>query len=232
MSGKKQRETVEKTGKGEVYSLEEGLRRVLDSAKAKFDESVDVVFSLGVDAKQSDQQVRGALSLPHGLGRTVRVLVFAKGEREAEAKQAGADWTGGEDLVEKIKGGWLDFDRVIAVPEMMPVLARAAKILGPKGLMPSPKTGTVTSKPAELVRAEKKGRAVFKVDKNGLIHTSIGRKSMGVTKLKENYTALAGELIKNKPSACKGVYFRKIFLSSTMGPSVPVQTVQTKGGAF
>ena len=229
--GKKYKEALKKVEKGKMYSVEEGIRLVLETAPAKFDESVDVAVTLGVDARQSDQQVRGAMSLPHGLGRTVRVLVFAKGEQETEARQAGADFIGAEDMVEKIKSGWLDFDRVIATPDMMPVLARVAKILGPKGLMPSPKSGTVTAKVAPVVQAEKKGRASFRVDKNGIIHTSIGRKSMGEEKLKQNYMALAGELIKNKPSSSKGVYLKKIFLSSTMGPGVAIHPVQTQSEA-
>ena len=183
-------------------------------------------------SRQSDQQVRGAMSLPHGLGRKVRVLVFAKGEQEEEAKKAGADFTGAEDMVEKIKSGWLDFDRVIATPDMMPTLAKVAKILGPKGLMPSPKSGTVTAKVSAVVQAEKKGRASFRVDKTGIIHTSIGRKSLGEEKLKQNYVALAGELIKSKPSTSKGIYLKKIFLSSTMGPGVALNPAQTQSEAL
>ena len=231
-AGKKYREALKKVEKGKTYSVEEGLRLVLSAAPAKFDESVDVAVTLGVDARQSDQQVRGAVSLPNGLGRKVRVLVIAKGEQEEEAKKAGADHTGAEDMVEKIKSGWLDFDRVIAVPEMMPVLARAAKILGPKGLMPSPKSGTVTAKVSAAVQAEKSGRADFRVDKNGIIHTSIGRKSMGLEKLRQNYRSLTEELLKNKPPSSKGVYLRKIVLSSTMGPGVELNSSQTQSEAL
>ena len=230
--GKKYKEALKKVEKEKMYSVEEGIRLVLTVAPAKFDESVDVAVTLGVDARQSDQQVRGAMSLPHGLGREVRVLVFAKGEQEVEAKKAGADFIGAEDMVEKIKSGWLDFDRVIATPDMMPTLAKVAKILGPKGLMPSPKSGTVTAKVASVVQAEKKGRASFRVDKNSIIHTSIGRKSMGEEKLKQNYVALAGELIKNKPSNSKGVYLKKISLSSTMGPGVAINPAQTQSEAL
>ena len=229
--GKKYREGLKKVDREKTYSVEEGIQLVLETAPAKFDESVDVAITLGVDARQSDQQVRGAMSLPHGLGRPIRVLVFAKGDQEEEAKKAGADFTGAEDMVEKIKSGWLDFDRVIATPEMMSVLARVAKILGPKGLMPSPKSGTVTAKVFPVVQAEKKGRASFRVDKNSIVHTSIGRKSMGAEKLKQNYMALAGELIKNKPSASKGVYLKKICLSSTMGPGVELNPAQTQSEA-
>ncbi|MCY4512759.1 MAG: 50S ribosomal protein L1 [Bdellovibrionales bacterium] len=231
-SGKKYKEALKKVEKGKIYSVEEGIRLVLESAPAKFDEAVDVAVALGVDARQSDQQVRGAMSLPHGLGRKVRVLVFAKGEQEEEAKKAGADFIGAEDMVEKIKSGWLDFDRVIATPDMMPTLAKVAKILGPKGLMPSPKSGTVTAKVSSVVQAEKKGRASFRVDKNSIIHTSIGRKSMGLDKLKQNYMALAGELIKSKPSGSKGVYLKKISISSTMGPGVELNPAQTQNEAL
>ena len=231
-SGKKYKEALKKVETGKIYSVEEGIRLVLEVAPAKFDESVDVAVALGVDARQSDQQVRGAMSLPHGLGREVRVLVFAKGEQEEEAKKAGADFVGAEDMVEKIKSGWLDFDRVIATPDMMPTLAKVAKILGPKGLMPSPKSGTVTAKVSPVVQAEKKGRASFRVDKKGIIHTSIGRKSMGEEKLKQNYMALAGELIKSKPSSSKGVYLKKISLSSTMGPGVTINPAQTQNEAL
>ena len=230
--GKRYKEALKKVEEGKMYSVEEGIRLVLETAPAKFDESVDVAVTLGVDARQSDQQVRGAMSLPHGLGRKIRVLVFAKGEQEEEAKKAGADFTGAEDMVEKIKSGWLDFDRVIATPDMMPTLAKVAKILGPKGLMPSPKSGTVTAKVSAVVQAEKKGRASFRVDKSSIIHTSIGRKSMGEEKLKQNYMALAGELIKNKPSTSKGVYLKKISLSSTMGPGVELNPVQTQSEAL
>ena len=219
--------------KGEVYSLDEGLRLVLEMAKAQFDESIDVSVMLGVDPKQSDQQVRGALALPNGLGKQVKVLVFAKGDKEEEAKKAGADIVGAENLVEKIKGGWMDFDRVIATPDMMSVVTKVAKILGPKGLMPSPKSGSVTVKVFESVQAEKKGKAAFRIDKNGIIHSSIGKKSMGFEKLKENYLAFAGEIIKNKPSKSKGVYLKKVFLSSTMGEgAVALNTQETSTEAI
>ena len=213
--------------KGKIYSLDEGLRLILEAARAQFDESIDVSMALGVDPKQSDQQVRGALALPNGLGKNVKVLVFAKGDKEEEAKKAGADVVGGGDIVEKIKGGWMDFDRVIATPDMMSTVTKAAKILGPKGLMPSPKSGSVTVKIFESVQAEKKGKASFRVDKSGIIHSCIGKKSMGFDKLKENYLAFAGEIIKNKPSKSKGIYLKKVFLSSTMGQSVSVNTQET-----
>ena len=210
-----------------VYTVDEGLQKTLAGAKAKFDESIDTAFVLGVDVKQSDQQVRGAAVLPYGLGKEIRVAVFAKGEHEAAADKAGASIVGAEDLADKIKAGWLEFDRVIATPDMMPVVAKAAKILGPKGLMPSPKTGSVTTKVFEAVQLEKKGRASFRADKNGIAHASIGKKSLGFEKLKKNYLTLAGEIVKNKPPKSKGVYVRKIHISSTMGKGFEVSVRET-----
>lgn len=225
--GRKKKAAAVRPEKGKVHSLNEALRFILDTAKAGFDESIDVAMVLGVDPKQSDQQIRGALALPHGLGKKVRVLVFAKGQDEEEAAKAGADIVGAADIVEKIKGGWLDFDRIIATPDMMPVVVKAAKILGPKGLMPSPKSGSVTTKMFESVQAEKKGKASFRTDKAGIVHSCIGKKSMGFDKLKENYLSLAAEIIKSKPPKSKGLYLKRIFLSSTMGPSVSVSTQET-----
>ena len=229
--GKKHTEVLKKVDSKKSYSLDEGIQLVLETAKASFDESIDVAVRLGVDAKQSDQQVRGSLALPWGLGKEVKVLVFAKGEKEEEAKKAGADFVGAEDLIEKIQGGWMDFDRVIAVPEMMPVLAKVAKVLGPKGLMPSPKSGTVTNRVAQTVEAEKKGRASFRVEKNGILHACIGKKSMGFEKIKKNYLTLAGEILKLKPKSSKGVYFRSVSMSSTMGPGVVLNPVESQSEA-
>ena len=230
-TGKKLSESQKKIEEGKIYSLEEGLRLAIETAWANFDESIDVAIRLGLDVRQSDQQVRGSIALPHGLGKTIRVLVFAKGEREEEAKKAGADFVGAEDLVEKIKGGWLEFDRAMATPDMMPLVAKTAKILGPKGLMPSPKSGTVTTRLASAVKAEKKGKASFRADKKGVVHASIGKKSMGFEKLKENYLALAGEIIKLKPKGSKGVYLQSISLSSTMGPGARLSPAQTQSEA-
>ena len=230
-TGKKRRESQKKIEEGRLYPLEEGMRLAIETASAGFDESIDVAMRLGLDVRQSDQQVRGSIALPHGLGKKVRVLVFAKGEREEEARKAGADFVGAEDLVEKIKGGWLEFDRAVASPDMMPLVAKAAKILGPKGLMPSPKSGTVTARVGFTVEAEKKGKAAFRTDKKGIVHASIGKKSMGLEKLRDNYLALAGEIIKLKPKGSKGVYLRSISLSSTMGPGVPLNPAQTQSEA-
>lgn len=228
MFKKRYKKALEKVDKDKVYGIDAGIQMALDTATTSFDESIDVAVKLGVDAKQADQQVRGSLSLPHGLGKKIRVLVFAKGEKEEEAQKAGADFVGAEDQIEKIKSGWLDFDRVLATPDMMPVVAKVAKILGPKGLMPSPKMGSVTPRIGPAVQEEKKGKASFRVEKNGILHTSIGKKSMGFEKLKQNYMALMGELIKLKPKSSKGVYLRSLSLSSTMGPGVRINPVQTQ----
>ena len=218
--GKRLREAKEKIDRAKLYKVDEAVDLVLDNCKAKFDETVEVAVKLGVDPKQSDQQVRGAVALPHGLGKPVRVLVFAKGPKEAEAKEAGADFIGADDLVEKIKGGWLEFDKAIASPDMMATVSKVAKILGPRGLMPNPKVGTVTMNVKQAVEAEKKGKLSFRVDKAGIVHAGIGRKSMGADQLKDNFNIFIGALVKAKPSSSKGVYFRGISMTSTMGPGV------------
>ena len=210
------------------YSVKEGIHLALETAVAKFDESIDISIKLGIDPKQSDQQVRGAIALPQGLGKDVKVVVFAKGPKEEEAKTAGAAFVGAEDLVEKIKGGWLDFDKAIATPDMMATVAKVAKVLGPRGLMPNPKIGTVTMNVGEAVSAEKKGKLAFRVEKGGIVHASIGRKSMGFDKLKENYLALIGAVQKAKPSSSKGIYLKGIALSATMGPGVTMDVANTQ----
>lgn len=209
------------------YSVEEACKLVLQTATAKFDESIDVSVNLGVDPKQSDQAVRGAIALPHGLGKNVRVIVFAKGPKEQDAKNAGADFVGADDLVQKINEGWLDFDKAIATPDMMATVSKVAKILGPRGLMPNPKVGTVTMNVAETVTAEKKGKLDFRVDKAGIVHASIGRKSMGDEKLKDNFMAFLGALVKAKPASSKGIYLQAISMSSTMGPGIAIDALQT-----
>lgn len=205
------------------------MKLAVESGTAKFDESVDVAINLGIDPKQSDQQVRGAIALPHGLGKSVRVLVFAKGLKEQEAKNAGADFVGADDLVEKINGGWLDFDKAIATPDMMATVSKVAKVLGPRGLMPNPKVGTVTMNVADTVAAEKRGKLDFRVDKAGIIHAGIGRKSMGADKLRENFLALLGAVVKAKPASAKGIYLQKLTLSTTMGPGVKIDVNEAQG---
>ncbi len=229
MAGKKYKKAAQAIDPKKRYSIDEAFKTVVTSAPAKFDETVDVAFRLGVDPKQSDQQVRGAIALPHGLGKAVRVIVFAKGPKENEAKAAGADFVGGDDLVAKIQEGWLDFDKAIATPDMMATVSKVAKVLGPRGLMPNPKVGTVTMNVTEAVTAEKKGKLDFRVDKAGIIHAGIGKKSMGDTKLRENFMLILGAILKAKPSAAKGIYLRSITLSSTMGPGIKVDTNEAAG---
>jgi large subunit ribosomal protein L1 len=202
------------------YKMNDGFKLVVDSATAKFDEAIDVAVVLGVDPKQSDQQVRGAVDLPHGLGKTIRVVVFAKGPKEEEAKAAGADYVGADDLVAKINEGWLDFDKCIATPDMMATVSKVAKVLGPRGLMPNPKIGTVTMNVGAAVTAEKKGKLDFRVDKAAIVHAMIGRKSMGAEKLRDNFKVFMGALMKAKPATSKGNYLRNVTVSSTMGPGV------------
>ena len=222
MAGKKYKTIFEQTEHEKMYSLDEALKFLIEHPAAKFDESMDVAMSLGLDTRQNDQQVRGFVALPHGLGRKVCVLVFAKGAAEEEAKKAGADYVGAEDLVKKIQDGWMDFDRVISTPDMMPMVSKVAKILGPKGLMPNPKLGTVATKVDQAVNQEKKGKASFRANKEGIVHSSIGRYSMGLTGIRENFLAFLSEVIKSKPVSSKGVYLKKIVLSSTMGPGLMV----------
>lgn len=211
------------------YNVNDAFNTVLAAATAKFDESIDVAVRLGVDPKQGDQQVRGAIALPNGLGKNVRVVVFAKGPKEAEAKNAGADYVGGDDLVAKINEGWLDFDKAIATPDMMATVSKVAKVLGPRGLMPNPKVGTVTMNVGDAVTAEKKGKLDYRVDKAGIVHAMIGKKSMGDAKLKENFMAFMGSVIKAKPQTSKGVYLRGITVSSTMGIGVRMDVNAVSG---
>ncbi len=206
------------------YSLDEAFQ-ILDSLQGrKFDESIEVALNLGVDPKQSDQNVRGAAVLPHGIGKSIKVACVVKGEAEKEAKEAGADFVGSDDLIEKIEKGWLDFDRLLTTPESLKDLTKVAKILGPKGLMPNKKTGTVTSEIGKAVKEQKLGKVEFKVEKSGIVHALVGKKSFGPQKLKENFTALFDNILKAKPSTSKGVYVRRVSISSTMGPGIAIDT--------
>lgn len=220
--GKKYNAAIEKVDISKAYSLEDAVKLVPETATAKFDETVDMAVRLGVDTKQSDQMVRGAVVLPNGTGKKIRVLVFAKGEKEKEAKDAGADFIGGEDLIEKVSKGWLDFDTIIATPDMMGAVGKLGKILGPKGLMPNPKLGTVTFDVARAVKDAKAGKVEFKVDKGGNIHVQAGKVSFGAQRLKENLSVLLESIIKAKPSASKGIYLRNITISATMGPGIKI----------
>ena len=208
------------------YTVTEAMEIVKKAPAAKFDESVDLSLRLGVDPKHADQMVRGAIVLPHGIGKTVRVAVFAKGEKEREAREAGADVVGAEDLVEKIQGGFMDFDSTIATPDLMGQVGRLGKVLGPRGLMPNPKMGTVTFDVARAVREVKAGKVEFRVDKAGNVHVQVGRKSFPQESLVANAMALLEAIVKAKPAASKGVYLRSLTLSTTMGPGIPVDALR------
>jgi large subunit ribosomal protein L1 len=213
-----------------TYTLDEAVAILKSWPPCKFDQSVDLALNLGVDPKHADQMVRGALVLPHGIGKSVRILVFAKGEKAREAREAGADWVGAEDLAKKITDeNWLDFDRVVATPDMMGVVGRLGRVLGPRGLMPNPKLGTVTPDVARAVSENKSGKVEYKVDKNGIIHASVAKISFDAQKIRDNAMALIEAVLRQKPSSAKGVYMKKISLSSTMGPGLRIDpaSVQT-----
>ena len=210
------------------YTLKEATEMVVSMAGVKFDETVDAAVRLGVNPAHADQMVRGSVVLPNGLGKTVRVLVFAKGDKEKEALEAGADLVGNEEIIEKIKGGWLEFDRVIATPDMMGAVGKIAKILGPRGLMPNPKVGTVTFDIANAVRELKAGKVEFRVEKAGIVHSPVGKVSFGAEKLFENITALLETIIKLKPASSKGTYIKSIAISSTMGAGVKIDPLDIK----
>ncbi|WP_126424767.1 50S ribosomal protein L1 [Brevibacillus marinus] len=220
--GKKYREALKLIDKNKVYEVKEAIELVKKAASAKFDETVEAAFRLGVDPKRADQQIRGAVVLPHGTGKVQRVLVFAKGEKAKEAEAAGADYVGDTDLINKIQGGWFEFDVVVATPDMMGEVGKLGRVLGPKGLMPNPKTGTVTFDVAKAVNEIKAGKIEYRVDKAGNIHAPIGKVSFDTDKLAENLLTLAEALNRAKPAAAKGVYMRNVSISSTMGPGVRV----------
>jgi len=222
--GKNQSAAREKVDRTQVYSLEQAISLVKDAAFAKFDETVDLSVRLGVDPRKADQMVRGAVVLPNGLGKAVRVLVFAKGEKATEAEQAGADYVGADDLVEKIQGGWFEFDTAIATPDMMGTVGKIGKLLGPRSLMPNPKVGTVTFDIARAVEESKSGKVEYRVEKAGIVHAPVGKVSFDVEKLKENVLSLMDALVKAKPSTAKGTYLQKVSLSSTMGPGITIDT--------
>jgi large subunit ribosomal protein L1 len=223
---KKLKEASAKIDRSKSYPLTDGLELVKGAAFAKFDETVDVAVKLGVDPRHADQMVRGAVVLPNGLGKDVRVLVFAKGEKEREAREAGADYVGADDLVAKIQGGWFDFDTAIATPDMMGVVGKIGKLLGPRGLMPNPKVGTVTFDLARAIKESKSGKVEFRVEKAGIVHAPVGKVSFPAETLRQNVTALLEALHKAKPAAAKGTYMKKVSISSTMGPGVNIDLAE------
>ena len=228
--GKKYQESAKQIDKNALYDTNEAMELLVKTAPAKFDETVELHVKLGVDSRHADQQVRGAIVLPHGTGKTVRVLVFAKGDKADAAREAGADYVGEMDMVEKIqKENWFDFDVVVATPDMMGVVGRLGKVLGPKGLMPSPKAGTVTPDVAKAVQEVKAGKIEYRLDKTNIIHCPIGKASFGAEKLQDNFDALMGAIIKAKPAAAKGQYVRSCVVASTMGPGIKVSTAKMIG---
>jgi len=226
---KKKKEAREKIDRPRRYSLDEGLQTALSASYTRFDESVDIAVKLGVDPRHADQMVRGTCVLPHGTGKTVRVLAFAKGEKEKEALDAGADYAGGEDLAKKIQEGWLEFDKAVATPDMMGVVGKLGKILGPRGMMPNPKVGTVTFDIGRAVNELKGGKVEFRVEKAGIVHVPLGRVSFGVEKLAENLRAVMETVIRLKPAASKGVYLRSVSISTTMGPGIKLDHQEIRG---
>ncbi len=229
MAGKKYREAAKKIDRDKKYTLAEAIKLVVENKVAKFDETVELAVRLNVDPRQADQNVRGTVVLPHGTGRSVRVLVLAKGEKEREAKEAGADFVGGEELIKKIQEeNWLDFERVIATPDIMGLVGRIGKILGPRGLMPNPKVGTVTFDVAKAVSEVKAGKVDYRVDKAGVIHAPVGKLSFGPQKLIENASAVLAAIVRSKPASAKGNYIQSVALSSTMGPGVKIDTGEAR----
>lgn len=221
--GKKYIDSAKTIETAKLYEADEAIGLVLDTAKAKFNETVELHVRLGVDPKQADQQVRGVIVLPNGTGKTVKVLVLAKGEKADEAKAAGADFVGAEDMIQKIQTeNWFDYDVIITTPDMMGLVGRIGKVLGPKGLMPNPKSGTVTMDVAKAIKDTKAGKVEYRLDKNAIIHCPIGKKSFGKEKIKENYDALMEAIIKAKPAAAKGLYVKSVAVASTMGPGVKI----------
>jgi large subunit ribosomal protein L1 len=226
--GKRYREVAAKVDRNHRYPFTEAMDLAVQTASSKFDETLEAAVVLGVNPRHADQMVRGAVVLPHGLGKTVRVLVFAKGEKEKEALDAGADYVGADDLIERIKGGWMEFDKAVATPDLMGTVGKIGKILGPRGLMPNVKVGTVTFDVGRAVSELKGGKVEFRVDRAGVIHAPVGKVSFGAEKLLENLTALMDALMRLKPTTAKGTYMKGIHLSTTMGPGIPVDNTDVK----
>jgi large subunit ribosomal protein L1 len=227
--GKKYQKVREGLDLSRKYDFSEAVTLALQCSFARFDESVDMAVRLGVDPRRADQMVRGTVLLPNGTGKTVRVLVFAKGEKEKEALDAGADFAGSEELIEKIKGGWLEFDKTVATPDMMGAVGKIGKILGPRGLMPNAKLGTVTFEVAKVVKEIKAGKIEFRVEKSGVVHAPVGRVSLGAEKLLQNIASFMDTIVRLKPASSKGIYLKSIGLSTTMGPGIKIDPVHVKG---
>ena len=230
-NGKNYRAALAKVDRTQRYPLEDSLRLVKDTARAKFDETVEMAIRLGVDPRQADQNVRGTVNLPHGMGKTVRVLAFAKGEKEKEAQEAGADFVGSDELIKKINEGWFEFDKTVATPDMMAAVGRIGKVLGPRGLMPNPKTGTVTVDIGKAVREIKAGKLEFRVDKAGIIHVAVGKASFGPEQLIDNAKAVLMSVLRAKPASAKGNFVRGVTVSTTMGPGIKVDLSQIRAMA-
>ena len=226
--GKKYREAAEKIDRSSNYDFKEAVKLVLEGAHVKFDETIDIAVRLGVDPRHADQMVRGTVVLPHGIGKQVRLLVFAKGEKEKEALEAGADYAGSDELIEKIQGGWMEFDKTIATPDMMGSVSKLGRILGPRGMMPNAKLGTVTFEVAKAIKEVKAGKIDFKVEKTGIIHAPMGKVSFGFDKLMENISSFMDTILRLKPPASKGTYLKSIAISTTMGPGVKIDPAYTK----
>jgi large subunit ribosomal protein L1 len=230
-NGKSYKIAIAKVDREKRYPLEEGLKLAKETARAKFDETVEMALRLGVDPRQADQNVRGTVSLPHGMGKTVRILAFAKGEKEKEAQDAGADFVGSDELIKKISDGWLEFDKAVATPDMMAAVGRIGKILGPRGLMPNPKTGTVTQDIAKAVKEIKAGKLEYRVDKAGIIHIPVGKASFGAEQLIDNAMAVIHSVLRAKPASAKGNYVRGVTVSTTMGPGIKLDLSQIRSMA-
>ena len=228
MAGKKYNLAKKNILEEKAYGVEEAFNILKGAGAAKFDETVDMAVRLGIDPKHPEQMIRGSVVLPHGTGKKVRILVFAKGEKEAEAKEAGADYAGGDELVEKIKGGWLGFDMAVATPEMMGLVGKLGKILGPRGLMPNPKLGTVTFDVKKAVQDLKAGKVEYRTDKAGNVHSILGKLSFGAEKLLKNFRTLMDAILKAKPPSSKGTYLKSIYVSTTMGPSIKIDAAEAR----
>lgn len=229
--GKNYRAALEKVDRNQRYLLEDSLRLAKETAGAKFDETVEMAIRLGVDPRQADQNIRGTVTLPHGMGKSVRVLAFAKGDKEKEAQDAGADFVGSDELIKKISDGWLEFDKAVATPDMMGAVGRIGKILGPRGLMPNPKTGTVAMDIGKAVKEIKAGKLEFRVDKAGIIHVPVGKASFGPEQLIDNAKAVLGSIIRAKPASAKGNYIKGVTVATTMGPGIKIDLAQIRAMA-